>query len=58
VDPLLGGAIAVAVAVAVAEVGLVARERERFSRGRPEEAVFLDEGAMMARPVHGWLLLT
>lgn len=40
---VVGGAVA----------GLAARDRERFSRGRPWETVFLDEGAMMGRSGSG-----
>jgi hypothetical protein len=45
-----------AAAAGVAAVGLAGRDRERFSRGRACDGVFLDDGAMMAVRAHGVLV--
>jgi hypothetical protein len=45
-----------AAAAGVAAVGLAGRDRERFSRGRACDGVFLDDGAMVAVRAHGVLV--
>jgi hypothetical protein len=50
------GVVVGAALAGVAEAGLAARDRERFSRGRACDGVFLDDGAMMAVRGHGFLV--